>query len=97
MQVSRMQVQAVARAFEAQMSSRASFARQGKGPRADRVDLSQDAQMVAALRRKIKDLPEVREDRVKALRQRISEGRYHVAADDIADLMVRRWIADGIR
>ncbi len=39
-------------------------------------------------------LPDTREDRVAALKMQIERGEYNVSSDDIADLIIRRCLAD---
>jgi anti-sigma28 factor (negative regulator of flagellin synthesis) len=42
-------------------------------------------------------LPDVREEIVASLRARIEAGVYHVSGDNIAEMMVRRLLADRVR
>jgi hypothetical protein len=53
-----------------------------------------DADLIAEVRDLILNMPEVREELVAELRDRIERGEYHVSARDIAEAMVRRAIAD---
>ncbi len=53
-----------------------------------------DADLIAEVRDAILKMPEVREELVAELRERIERGEYHVSAKDIAEAMVRRAIAD---
>ncbi len=39
-------------------------------------------------------LPDTREDRVAVLKQQIARGEYNVSSEDIADLIIRRCLAD---
>ena len=61
---------------------------------AARVDISTQAQEVRRVTELIKQLPDVRADRVQALKAQIENGTYHVSSEDIADLMIRRALAD---
>lgn len=61
---------------------------------AARVDISVTAQDVQRVTELIKRLPDVREDRVQALKAQIENGTYHVSSEDIADLIIRRALAD---
>ncbi len=45
----------------------------------------------------LKDVPEIREDIVKDLKERILKGDYKVSGHDVADMMLRRLAADRIR
>jgi flagellar biosynthesis anti-sigma factor FlgM len=55
---------------------------------------TQDIQRVKQL---LAEAPDIREDMVQALKERIESGTYHVRSEDIADLMFRRAFADRIR
>ena len=61
---------------------------------ATHVSVSSTAQDVRRIAQLIKQLPDVREDRVQELKAQIENGTYHVSSEDIADLMIRRAIAD---
>jgi negative regulator of flagellin synthesis FlgM len=58
------------------------------------VEVSASAQEVQQIKRLVNQLPDVREDRVRALKAQIESGTYHVSGEDIADLMIRRTLAD---
>jgi len=58
------------------------------------VEISGNAQEVRRVTDLIKQLPDVREDRVQALKAQIENGTYHVSSEDIADLIIRRALAD---
>lgn len=61
---------------------------------ASHIDISDKANEVRRVAGLIKQLPEVREDRVQALKAQIENGTYHVSSEDIADLIIRRALAD---
>jgi len=61
---------------------------------ASQVDISDTAQEIRRVTNLIKQLPDVREDRVQALKAQIENGTYHVSSEDIADLIIRRALAD---
>lgn len=61
---------------------------------AAQVDVSAAAQEVLQIKKQISKLPDVREDRVQALKAQIENGTYHVSGEDIADLIIRRTLAD---
>ncbi len=75
-------------------SSLSSEGKAARGGQAARVDISDKAQEVQRITQLIKSLPEVREDRVQALKAQIENGTYHVSGEDIADLIIRRALAD---
>jgi negative regulator of flagellin synthesis FlgM len=53
------------------------------------------ANEIQCVKSELDRLPDVREDRVMELKARIESGAYRISADDIADLIVRRALADG--
>ncbi len=57
-------------------------------------EVSSKAQEVQQVKKLVNQLPDVREDRVQALKAQIENGTYHVSGDDIADLIIRRALAD---
>lgn len=63
----------------------------------DEVVLSTQAQEFAHILQKIKNMPDVREEKVQELTQRIQSGEYHVEAKDVADKMIGRVLADKIQ
>ena len=58
------------------------------------IEVSAAGQEVQLIRRVVNNLPDVREDRVRALKAQIESGTYNVSGEDIADLMIRRTLAD---
>jgi negative regulator of flagellin synthesis FlgM len=52
---------------------------------ADTVELSADVSTVETARKIIAETPDIREDKVEALRQQIQNGTYRPSAEDIAD------------
>lgn len=61
---------------------------------AAQVDISSTAQEIQRVKQLINRLPDVREDRVQALKAQIDQGTYNVSGQDIADLIIRRALAD---
>ncbi len=66
-------------------------------PQSDQVDVSSLAHEVAKVKEAIKSLPDVRADKVAALKEQVAAGRYHVPAADIAEQMIGRNLADRIK
>lgn len=64
------------------------------GREAAHVEISTSAQDLQKYKKLIAELPDVREDRVQALKAQIEAGAYHVSGQDIADLIIRRTLAD---
>jgi negative regulator of flagellin synthesis FlgM len=60
----------------------------------DRVTLSRSAQDIRKVKEHLANLPEVRESRVKELRQRIERGEYHVSEEELADRILESGVLD---
>jgi negative regulator of flagellin synthesis FlgM len=58
------------------------------------VNLSTTAKDVQALQNAISNLPDVREDKVQALRDQIEKGTYKVDAEKVAEKMVGESLLD---
>ena len=58
------------------------------------TELTVDAPEVQRITRLVNQLPDEREDRVRALKAQIENGTYRVSGEDIADLIIRRALAD---
>lgn len=58
------------------------------------MDISVTDIDIQKIKEAIANLPDVREDRVAALKARIENGTYNVKSDEIADLIIRRALAD---
>ncbi len=56
-----------------------------------------DATEVARLVQMVKQMPDVREDIVMQLKERIENGEYEINGDEITEMMTRRMKADRIR
>jgi len=65
-----------------------------EGIEAGRLLESVPAQEVQQIKKLVNELPDVREDRVMALKAQIESGTYQVSGEDIADLIIRRTLAD---
>jgi negative regulator of flagellin synthesis FlgM len=55
------------------------------------------AQGMAVAEEALKSVPDVREDIVASLKEKIQNGTYKVSSEEIADMMIRRLSADRIR
>jgi negative regulator of flagellin synthesis FlgM len=60
----------------------------------EKVNLSTTAKDVQNLKNAISKLPDVREEKVQALKDRIEKGTYRVDADKVADKMVGESLID---
>lgn len=61
------------------------------------ADLSPLEQGMAIAEMALKDVPDVRENLVADLKERIQKGEYNVSGKEIADMMLRRRAADRVR
>ena len=61
--------------------------------RTDRVDL-QGSQIMERARARAREIPEVREERVEALRKEIEAGTYNVAPSEVAQAMLSDLLKD---
>ena len=64
---------------------------------ASSVEVSSMAQDIQRVKRILDETPDVREEQVQALKERVESGNYKVSGAEIADLIVRRAYADRIR
>ncbi len=64
---------------------------------AAQIELSAQAQSLAAAKAAVDAAPDTRDDLVAKLKSQVDAGTYHVSGKDIADQMVRRAQADRIR
>jgi negative regulator of flagellin synthesis FlgM len=62
---------------------------------ADRIELSADARQVAALERLAAELPDVRAERLDALRRALADGTYRVDARQVARALLE--LEDALR
>jgi negative regulator of flagellin synthesis FlgM len=61
------------------------------------VEVSATAQEIQRVKKLVNSVSDVREDVVQSLKARIESGNYNISGADIADLMVRRAVADSAR
>jgi len=61
-------------------------------PGTDRVELSDRARALHVAREALSRLPEIRQDRVEALKQMVQAGTYQVSSEEIAE----RMLAEGL-
>src|SRR5439155_24737604 len=77
----------VARSGAAQQAAKAHYqAKHAKS--ADSVTLSDGARTMAAARQAVKDAPDVRDDKVSEIKQKVSDGTYNVSAKVLARKML---------
>ena len=61
----------------------------------DRASISAEARQVSELRTELSGLPDIRQDRVEALRRAIQEGSFQVSDKQIADALLSDWLPGG--
>jgi negative regulator of flagellin synthesis FlgM len=62
----------------------------------DNVELSQSAREMQRAQKALQDLPDIREDKVAALKQQIEDGTYDIRADKIAANMLKESLVNDI-
>ncbi|MGB5421272.1 MAG: flagellar biosynthesis anti-sigma factor FlgM [Desulfobacterales bacterium] len=62
----------------------------------DNVELSQNARDLQKAQKTLQDLPDIREDKVAALKQQIENGTYDIRADKIAANMLKESLRNDI-
>ncbi|SDF79504.1 flagellar biosynthesis anti-sigma factor FlgM [Sporolituus thermophilus] len=97
--ISNNQIQNILKVYGEQAKVGKSARQPSAGPaqRKDEVVLSAQAQEFSQILQALRNMPEVREDKVKELADRIAAGNYQVDAKEIAEKMVGRIIADRVR
>ncbi|QUH24929.1 flagellar biosynthesis anti-sigma factor FlgM [Serpentinicella alkaliphila] len=60
----------------------------------DRIEISEKAKEYQVALKAFKQLPEVREEKVKELREKIQSGNYQVSGKEIADKIIEGLIID---
>jgi negative regulator of flagellin synthesis FlgM len=79
----------VARAADTKDAARAGHAQQHqRAQQADSVSLSADARSLQAAREAVQRTPDVREQKVAAIKQRVDDGTYFVPASTLARTIV---------
>lgn len=97
--ISSHQIQTVLRLYGAQKSQptedqHTDKAEQKDLQRGDRADLSQEALDIQKLREVVLKTPEVREERVREIKEALEKGEYHVSVDQVAEKMLGRFLVD---
>lgn len=55
----------------------------------DEMSISNEAQVMNKIMQRVKETPDVREDRIKELKQEIKQGTYSVSADNVAEKLLK--------
>lgn len=66
----------------------------GSDTEAAHIDVSPSAQEIHQIRQYIDRLPDTRADRVQELKAQVENGTYQISGNDVADLIIRRALAD---
>jgi len=82
---------------QTKVTKSSSNAKTGSVQQPDEVILSPEAQEISSVQQALKDVPEVRDDKVKELAAQVSAGTYHVEARDIAKKMLDGGLPAGLR
>lgn len=62
----------------------------------DAAEISLDGAALLAIRKAYDRLPDVREDRVRELRRRVSEGKYYIPTEEIVEKILGRLTIDSM-
>jgi len=54
-------------------------------PKKDQLVLSEQGRLIRALQQRLAETPEVRTEKVQALKEAIQQGEYHIASEAIAE------------
>ncbi|TAM59506.1 hypothetical protein EPN52_07855 [bacterium] len=63
---------------------------------ADAAEISLDGAALLAIRRAYDRLPDVRDERVRELRRRVSEGKYYIPTEEIVEKILGRLTVDSM-
>ena len=63
----------------------------------DRVEISQLGKDIQVAKQAVAQAPEIRQDKVNALKQSIASGNYNVSAEEIADKMINNYFNESIQ
>jgi len=63
----------------------------------DRVDLSPSSRMIKRIEEVALSAPDIRADKVAALRKQVESGKYQVNSEDLAGKMLKEFIVELIR
>lgn len=65
-----------------------------EGPKfeSDKIEISQEAHDFQVAMKALKDLPEVREEKVAELKQQVSSGTYNPSSEDVMNKLLSRLI-----
>lgn len=65
-----------------------------KTTRDDKLELSQAGKDIAVAKKALTETPNIREDKVRRIKEQMAAGTYSVSAEDVADKMVSSMFGD---
>ncbi len=68
----------------------------GNTAAADKVEISQIGKDYQVAKQAVSQAPDIREDRVNAIREQIASGTYNVSMDQVADKLIGKFFSDSI-
>ena len=87
MKINPIHVQTVAKAYQKPATKLETKALSGF--ESDKIEISQEAKLQQAAMRAVKQLPEIREEKVSEIKQQIKDGKYKPTADQIIEKMLQ--------
>lgn len=99
MMISKAQIGQILKVYEAQGAARPSSKAVGSSGEVvkDKIVLSASQEDLAKVRELVKNLPDIRLDKVESLKKQIEAGAYKVDAAAVADKMLGRLMADRLK
>lgn len=98
--ISRAQISQILKIYRAENVKKSSFKGidlTGAVDKVDDIKLSATQDDLAKIRDIVKAMPDIREDRVRDLKQQVQAGTYEVGADEVADKMMGRLLTDRVK
>ncbi|MBS3969665.1 MAG: flagellar biosynthesis anti-sigma factor FlgM [Clostridia bacterium] len=74
--------------YQSQQQKQAKESKTSRGVQGDKIEISSEAKKIKELVKKTNSLPDIRNDVVDGLKQRIDKGEYKVTSEDIAKSML---------
>lgn len=87
-----MRIDAINRVYDAYNSkSKVSAVKTNKSDSQDQVAFSTQAKDFATIKKMLKDVPEVRQERVDELKEQINNGTYNVSSNEVAQKILAQY------
>ncbi|HEY8448924.1 MAG TPA: flagellar biosynthesis anti-sigma factor FlgM [Bacillota bacterium] len=94
MRISRAQVQQILHLYGKENRVGERGGTRSDSPRTDALNLSEDARQVSRWLERVRQLPDVRSDEVRRIRQALERGEYNPPVERVAEKMIERLLAD---